>query len=122
MSKSESRQRPKQVLIRLTDSEHAALSALAEQSGLALADFVRAQALDEQPIRVRRRPTADRAALAKVLAGIGQIGNNVNQIARALNRERSPDAEHVTEAMKAVVEMRDAVLAALGIVTPERKR
>ena len=46
---------------------------------------------------------------------IGAIGNNVNQIARNLNRERDEDRLFMAETMQAVREMRDAILVALGI-------
>ena len=67
----------------------------------------------------------DKAALAKVLAALGasRLSQNLNQLARAVNIGAFPvtpetDAE-LREACRAVVDMRDELLRALGKI-PDR--
>lgn len=115
MSSSERRIRPKQALVRLTDGEHEALSGRAESAGLTLADYIRSQALGAKPLRARVRPAVERAELARILAELGKLGSNVNQIARNLNRDRAEDGQFMADTLSAVQQMRDVVLIALGV-------
>ena len=111
---TETRQRQRDVRIRLTDAEHAALVALAERAGLSLGGFARRVLLDAPPPRQSRRPPVERAELARLLAQIGRVGGNVNQIARALNAGGVVETGEIDQAARAVVEIRDAVMVALG--------
>ena len=111
---TETRQRRRALVIRLDDAEHAALVAMAERAGLSLGGFARCVLLDAPPPRQSRRPPVERAELARLLAQIGRLGSNVNQIARALNAGGAVEAKEIDQTARAVVEMRDAVMVALG--------
>jgi hypothetical protein len=60
------------------------------------------------------RPPADHVALRKILGHIGRIGNNINQIARALNAGQLANLPELKEALRAILAIRDAIFEALG--------
>jgi len=51
----------------------------------------------------------DRKQLAKVLAALGNISGNINQISRSLHRGRIPGAVHFEAALKDLVTLRSEV-------------
>jgi hypothetical protein len=100
-------------MVRLTPAERSTLDAAAERAGLSLAGYARSQLLAAPPVRQARRPPIERVELARLLAQLGKIGSNVNQIARALNStgETPPELAGVPEA---IAQMRDAIMRSLG--------
>ena len=64
----------------------------------------------------RRRPSVDTVLLAKVLAELGKIGSNINQIAYHLNAGRPGDVMEgsVESALAELLEWRTALMQALG--------
>lgn len=107
--------------LRLTFEERARLER--DAAGMALGAYIRSRLFgdDVPPRRTRGKfPVKDKAALAKVLALLGdcRLSQNLNQLARAVNIGAFPvtpetDAE-LREACRAVNEMRDELLRALG--------
>lgn len=87
-SGTEQRLKRMQVGVRLDPMEHEALVLRAEIAGLTPADYLRKRALGGAA-KIRRPPqTADQVtqALLKQLIGmVGALGNNVNQMAHAIN-------------------------------------
>jgi hypothetical protein len=113
-SGTENRARKRHITIRLSDAERAALDAKAERAGLTPGSYAR-QVLFGAPMpRQVRRPPVERALLAKLLGEVGAVGNNVNQIARALNRGRDLYDGPLTEAFGHLRDIRDSILVALG--------
>lgn len=113
-SGSEQRQRQDALRIRLTEAERATVSEAAERAGLSLAGYARAVLLAAEPLRQSRRPPATKAELAVILGQLGKIGSNVNQLARASNSETVIAAGELAAASAAILEIRDAIMAALG--------
>ena len=113
-SGSDKRQRSHQSLIRWTDEEFASISEKADKAGMAVAAFMRAVALGNPGPRAQRRPPADHKALRQILGEIGRVGNNINQIARALNSGDPPNMPELREALHAYLEIRDRIFEALG--------
>jgi hypothetical protein len=114
MAGSDKRRRIRQSLVRWTDEEFNALAAKADKAGLAVAAFMRAAALGDPGPRAQRRPPADHVALRQILGHIGRIGNNINQIARALNAGQLASLPELKEALRAILAIRDAIFEALG--------
>ena len=75
--------RQKEIKVRLTESEHQAL--LERMTGGELATWIRNTCLDEQPNKKRNYKAAD----PQLLAAVGRIGGNLNQIARQVNTVQS---------------------------------
>jgi hypothetical protein len=100
--------------VRLSDSEFAILSRYADASEITPASYMRMQTLDIPPPRASRKPAINREMTARVLAELGKIGSNVNQIARSLNAKSGAHPEHLDEALKAISDMRTSCMEALG--------
>lgn len=90
--------------------------------------YVRARLLGESglpPRRRLRRPSADREALGKLLAALGdsRIANNLNQLARAANSGAMPVCDDtsrlIAEACGHVQWMRKTLIAALALTPKE---
>jgi len=75
--------RNKEIKVRLTEAEHKAL--LERMTGGELATWVRNTCLDEKPNKKRNYKVAD----PQLLAALGRIGGNLNQIARHVNTVES---------------------------------
>ena len=114
MAGSDKRRRIRQSLVRWTDEEFNALAAKADKAGLAVAAFMRAAALGDAGPRAQRRPPADHKALRQILGELGRVGNNLNQIARALNAGERLRLPELKDALLAYIAIRDAIFAALG--------
>ena len=115
-SGSQTRQRRYRIAVAMTETEHAAFMAKVDEAGLPAAAFARLALLGEAGPRVRRRRTsgADARLLAQVLAQLGRVGGNVNQIARALNRGRSVEPFEIDHAAREVRELVGEIMRALG--------
>lgn len=75
--------RNKEIKVRLTELEHEAL--LERMTGGELATWIRNTCLDEKPNKKRNYKIAD----PQLLAALGRIGGNLNQIARQVNTVES---------------------------------
>jgi len=106
-SGSETRQRGNVARIRLDDSEQAKLEELASAAGLSIGAYLRACGLKSAGVRAKPRPSVDRELLARANADLNRVGNNINQIARALNTGLDPP--HVLGV--AMAELREALAA-----------
>jgi hypothetical protein len=103
--------------IRWTEAQYAIVSAAASDAGLAVGPFLRTAALgDAGPRSMRRRPV-DQRQLARLLGLLGNLTGNLNQIARAYNRDQvQPDVDDIASIRREVGEMRAALMTALGRV------
>jgi hypothetical protein len=113
--RSEKRQRNKQCKVRLTEKEFAQLAALAEKAEWSLAAIFRAAALGNPGPRAHRRVPADEAILRQVLGQCGRIGNNLNQIAKHLNKGQRASIPELDAALSAHIDIRNAILKALDL-------
>ncbi len=76
--------------VRLTTAERIDLEQKAEAAGVDLSEWVRQQ-LTAAPVK---RMTPQRVS-ASLITELSRIGNNVNQVARSLNRGRDEDPHHI---------------------------
>src|SRR5882762_9056533 len=114
MAGSSKRQRTRQFVVRCTEAEHEAILGKADSAGIASAAFLRAAALGTAGPRAKRRLPADHVALRQILGHLGRIGNNLNQIAHALNASQKASLPELRAAIRAYLEQRDALFKALG--------
>mgnify|MGYP000900399662 FL=1 len=111
--KSETRQRKDRVTVRLTEDERRLLEAAAEEAGLSIGAFIRARALGDAGERFKKRPPADRAELTRLLAQLGKVGSNLNQMARRINSGERVGIPHLDKALEAAAGAMTAVRAAI---------
>jgi len=103
-------------MVRLTLEERAAAEEAARRAGVSVASFARGQMLGGPPPRAARRPPVEKEKLALVLAQLGKIGSNLNQIARASNMGlfTTGDYEALKEEVQGLTAARGALMDALG--------
>jgi len=95
------------IRVRVTQAEKNRIWQQAHESDHTPSDYLRVKALGATPLRYV--PTPDRAVLLNLLAELGKIGSNVNQIARHLNTAQATQPESLIAAMTGV----DALTAQL---------
>lgn len=101
--------------LRCTDHERAGIKAVSEDAGFSVGAFLRLLALGTAGPRAVRRPPAERAELARILAQLGKIGSNVNQIAKAIHTTRNlPSWSELAVMRDDIGQMRAALMKALG--------
>ena len=110
MAKSE--QKAMQINLRISDSEAKAIRNRAQASGLSLSAYMRCCALSADA----PSPVADARYLKPLYTELRRCGNNVNQIARALNAYGAKGAsmDEVTQALVSLANASDAVAEALA--------
>lgn len=110
------RQRSVALAVRFSAEERAEVEAAADSAGLALGSYIRHQSLGGKRPRAVQRPTAQKAQLALILAQLGKIGSNLNQIARASNMGlfTTGDYEALKAETAALTAARSALMEALG--------
>jgi hypothetical protein len=113
--KSEKRQRGKLKAIRFLDEEFNTAAAKASAAGMSFGAYVRAAATGDAGPRAQRRMPVDAELLRRLLGEHGRVGNNMNQIAFALNAhgERGLEADF-RAALDDWGHIRDLMLQALG--------
>lgn len=116
MPGSETRQRRQLLQIRLNDAEAAQVQEFADRTGLTPASYARDRILTGEVPRPVRRPPVDRVRLAQLLALAGQIAEDLRMLARSPEQltEMPTNAPTVEACLDALLDLRDAVMAALG--------
>ena len=90
--------------VRLTAAERAALDARAASLGLRVSDYLRAAAIESLPPKLAKATRAKAGILNRdELRELNAIGNNLNQIARALNIGKDePQGARIDAALSAL--------------------
>jgi hypothetical protein len=103
------------ISIRCTAEDHAVIKETATKAGLSIGAYLRSLALGSSGPRAVRRPPIERKELARILGHVGKIGSNLNQLAKAYNRDRIlPGFPELLAMQRDVREMRDGLMKALG--------
>ena len=116
-SGSETRRTRKLVSLRVSEQDYQTLSLKAAGARLSLSGYLRGCALKAPEVKARRsKPTVDLAELSRLLVALNRIGNNVNQIARALNAGDVPvpALEELRACLQALLAMKREVLEAFS--------
>jgi len=111
---SEKRVRTAHLTVRLSPEERAAIDEAADRAGLTPGSYARQVILGAPAPRQVRRPPVERRELARLLGLFGNIGSNLNQIARAFNSGDEIDTVDLTRELIGLKAARDAVMKALG--------
>lgn len=117
--RSEQRQKSRVVPFRVSPQEYATLTHLADREGLTVGSYIRLQSIEkptkEKPTtRAVRRPTVAVQLLGGLLAQIGKIGSNLNQIARQLNQGATLPLTEIETALAEHRQILAAIITALG--------
>jgi hypothetical protein len=105
----------KPISVRCTAKDHALIDKAATDAELSIGAYLRSLALGSAGRRAVRRPPADAAELARILAELGKIGSNVNQLAHAYNQLGAvPGYPEIFVIRRDLAEMRAALMKALG--------
>ncbi|MFN4247916.1 MAG: plasmid mobilization protein [Flavipsychrobacter sp.] len=108
--------------VRLSQPEKKSLLNLAADAGLSPSDFVRVKTIGGKP--QTKKATPEREALIGLGAELNRVGNNINQIARALNRKADSDGlaglpiESVNAALAEFKELAALITKELGYGHP----
>jgi Bacterial mobilisation protein (MobC) len=106
--------RAKLFYFRVTEKERAAIGEAASKAGLAPGSYARGKLLGGNPPRAVRALPIERQALALLLAQIGRVGGNLNQLAKAGNSGLPVNATDVAPALADLRAIRDEIRALLG--------
>ncbi len=114
-SGSQKRRTTARIAINCTPAQKAEILKKIDATGLSPSAICLAVLLDV-PLPARRRPSVDTQLLAKVLAELGKIGSNINQIAYHLNAGRPGDVTEgsIQAALTELLEWRTALMQSLG--------
>ena len=114
-SGSQKRKVTARIAVNCTPAQKAAILEKVDATGLSPSAMCLAVLLDVS-LPKRRRPSVDTGLLAKVLAELGKIGSNINQIAYHLNAGRPGDVMEgsIEAALHELLEWRTALMQALG--------
>ena len=119
--KKKTTKRPAPFSLRLSQDERTRLER--EASGVPLGTYIKAKALGDKPVRMRRTglPIEDKKAHAKALALLGRshLSSNLNQLAHAVNigvLPVTPETEaELFAALQDIRELRLLLVRALGL-------
>ena len=113
-SGSENRQRSTAIRVRVTPADADRLKAEAAAAGMSVAGYLISGRLTIEAAtrpRMNRRPvSADTAALTQALVELNRVGNNLNQIARALNELALVAREQGSRRLEFRIEALDAAI------------
>ncbi len=113
-SGTEKRVRDRILTIRLSAEERAEVEAAADRAGLVVGSYARQALLGAPAPRQVRRPPLERRELARLLGGVGKIGSNLNQLAKAVHTGVLVYNGELDAVLSGLAEVRDAILKALG--------
>jgi hypothetical protein len=108
--------REKVAHIRLSEAEFSAVKAAADRASLSVSAFVRALALEGAGERPFLSP-ADRAIIQLLGQDMRAVGNDLNQVARALNAGRSVDRSRLAAAIDDARAIATTVVSELAVMT-----
>lgn len=112
--RSEQRQRGRIANFRVTEKEYQQIEELADREGLTFGSYLRTRALATPTTRATRRPTVAVKLLGGLLAQIGKIGSNLNQIARQLNQGAALPLSEIETTLAEHRQILVAIITALG--------
>lgn len=97
-SGSSSRQKTMMAGFRVNAEELRQLRELAGQKRLTVASYMRRQTIEHPTTRTRRRSDPQTELFSAMLAQLGKLGGNMNQIARRMNMNDTPLASEIQAA------------------------
>lgn len=112
-SGSETRQKTAIIGFRVAEDERAEIEAAAEAGEVTLGTFCRDAILKKSKMKRTRKPSLDRVLLAQLLAQLGKVGGNLNQMAKRLNEGKGTGADRIFTALDELRILKESILKAL---------
>ena len=112
--RSQNRQRRMGLRVACTPEEYERITRKAQAAGMSTSSFLRAAGLGKKTPRSKPRAPVDLVMLGKATVEINRVGNNLNQIARALNRMELVPPAPLLQVLKEHAEALKLVLRAFG--------
>ena len=106
----------RRLTLRLTTGQYEGISREADLAKLPIAVYARHLVLSRN-VKVEMPIVLDPKGIEPAIAALGRVGNNINQIARWLNRHTSIDDGLRAEAREAFVEVAECARALTQIAT-----
>lgn len=104
--------------IRFSEKQRIELQRRADQAGgLSIAGYIKFTALD-QPPRKLRQPPVDRVAITQLLGQLGRVGSNINQLTKMGHVQGEFSIPELTIGLNELIDMREAIMKALGYQHP----
>lgn len=100
--------------VRFSEAQLAALKEKARAAGLSTGAFARTVLLGSPGPRAKRRPTVERAELARLLSEIGQLRAGLDRLAGARDAAAGLSTAQLDTLCAGILAMRDAVMTSLG--------
>lgn len=110
---TETRKKPGMIGFRVDEVERAEIEAAAEASGLTLGSYCRDTLLLKAKTKATRKPSLDLVLLGKLLAQLGKVGANLNQIAKRMNEGKATQYEKLFNVIKELHVLKESILGAL---------
>jgi len=99
--------------LRLTPDAAAAVREAADEDGCSVSESVRARVANRRARPRRSATEAERQELARVLAAVGRVGGNLNQLAHQANTGVHVDSDAVDALRRELESWRDVLTSAL---------
>lgn len=110
---TEKRQRSCVIQARCLATQAEVIRQKADKAGVSVSSFLLKAALDVPAPPMRRKPTVDQQAAGRILAQLGKIGSNINQLAHYAHLGRF-QSNTLEGALRDLAELRTACLHVLG--------
>lgn len=106
------------ITFRVSELEHQALKAAADNSGLQLSSYVRAAVLSAKPLRSARRPSVETTLLVRILDRLGTIASTMRVLSLMFTAQSGmclPNIERdLLRSLAELRSLRPELLQALG--------
>lgn len=108
--------RSKRIFIRVSNAEIEEFQKRCEATGLTRSDYFRIKCLEEKPLKKRLKTSVEKELLGKTLGELNRVGNNVNQIAKRVNRDNEfPNHSTLKEILSEMQVIRASLKQAMGL-------
>jgi hypothetical protein len=114
--KSEERKKSEMIYVRVDPYEKAEFKMKAEAEGLTVASFIRVSILDRTNTKSRTSPPLDRVLLGRIVGQLGNVSENIKQIAHTLNGNGNIVEEHIVNTCLELTTLRNEILKAIRIL------
>jgi hypothetical protein len=115
-SGSEKRKLSEAITVRVSAEEIEVIRRMADAKRLSVSGFLRHLLFPDWQIpKQSKKPEPHYALYSETMIQLGRLGSNVNQIARQLNRGRSPESEQIEWVQKEFSQLKSALMHALNL-------